>query len=377
MRLLNCRGPHGARAGPLLGAALCLSCVIGVSTAFFAESGGNAPAPAQTPAFDRRYNKACDDSSCHPVKNAGRIPTHSPYLEGQCLVCHVDHQSAAPNLLKEGGDALCRTCHNDEETTACGALAHPPQSPPCLACHAPHQSRDPGLTRGEGPLRQCAQCHEPFLLAAERLPYRHLHLDPRGQCADCHYAHRRGAEKYLRENVADTCLTCHDLPLRVDNREIENVGAEIRDSADVHGALKTPPSCPACHTPHGSAQPALLKAGYPAGSYEEYRTEDYALCWQCHSKELAESGQGAGATRFYAGTTNLHRLHVVELRHGRACHLCHEAHASSTPHLLRAEATFGQWTAPLIYEPLADGGRCQTPCHREREYHRGEAARRP
>ena len=368
MSLLGRWKARFSRPGQRSWAAVLALCLAGVSTAFLAE-----PKPP-APAFDTHYKKACDDSSCHPVKDAGRIPTHSPYLEGQCLACHVDHQSAGQDLLREGGDALCRTCHADVETTNGAALAHPPNSPPCLSCHAPHQSRNPGLTRGDEPLRQCAQCHEPFLSAAESLPYRHQHFDPRGQCGDCHYAHRRGAEKYLRESAAATCLTCHDLPMRADNRQIENVGESIRRSADVHMALKAPPSCPACHTPHGSEQPALLKAGYPAGSYQTYRTEDYALCWQCHSKKLAQSAQGAGATQFYNEEANLHRVHVAELRRGRACHLCHAAHASDAPHLLRKETAFGQWSAPLVYEPLVDGGRCQTPCHREREYHRSQAA---
>ena len=217
-----------------------------------------------------------------------------------------------------------------------------------------------------------------FLNKAAKLPYRHHYLDPKTECGSCHYAHRRPAQHYLRENVsAETCLTCHDLPIGVEGRVLENVADRIRRAPVVHGAVKQG-ACPACHTPHGSPQPSLLKPGYPAGNYETYRSEQYAICWQCHAKTLAESPRaaGTGVTAFRNGEQKICTSCTWRgSKRGRACHLCHEAHASDAPHLLREKVRFGQWNTALVYKPDAAGGSCQTPCHKERAYARDQAVK--
>lgn len=205
------------------------------------------------------------------------------------------------------------------------------------------------------------------------MPYRHKHFDPKGQCGNCHYAHLRPERKYLRENVAESCLTCHDLPIKADQRTLENVARNLREKPEVHKVMHSPESCPECHTPHGAIQPSLLKTGYPAGNYEVYRAEQYALCWQCHNQALVENPTGAGFTQFRDGQRNLHRLHVAELGRGRVCGVCHQPHASDRPKLLRDRVRFKAWEAPLTIELTQQGGTCLTPCHREMGYSRQTA----
>jgi len=174
--------------------------------------------------------------------------------------------------------------------------------------------------------------------------------------------------KYVRENVAESCMTCHDLTIMVGSRRIDNIQQQLHEAPFIHEVMKGE-SCPICHTPHGSEQSSLLQEGYPAGSYQSYNSENYRLCWQCHDPALVEKVRN-DVTEFRNGDVNLHRLHVVQLRRGRACHLCHEPHTSNKPHLIRERILFGEWDTVLGYEPLPEGGRCQSPCHRVMEYRR-------
>lgn len=364
-----------ARPRPLTAAAL-----LGL-LAWVLRAAAQGPAPlTTTPSLsadtDRKYHKTCLSAGCHEPQTHPGEPLHPPFREGRCLVCHDDHATSQPHLIKAGGDALCLSCHTGMTlTTATQTLAHPAGGQHCTQCHNPHQSRERNLLRGKEQLLSCAGCHADFLAKMAKQPYRHHYLDPKTECGSCHYAHRRPGQHYLRENVSETCLTCHDLKIGTAGHVLENVADRINRAPVVHGAVKQG-ACPACHTPHGSPQPSLLKPGYPAGSYETYRSEQYAVCWQCHAKALAENPHGSGGvTSFRNGDQNLHFLHVTRLKRGRACHLCHEAHAADAPHLLRETVRFGQWNAPLVYKPADGGGSCQTPCHRERQYSRDQAVK--
>lgn len=336
-----------------------------------ASSGADLSAPRSDPAFDMHYKQACASAECHPAPEHTRSLKHPPFLEEMCLECHNDHMFSNENLLRDGGNALCLSCHPAVELAAGeDHVAHPAETGDCLECHHPHESRIPHLLRSEEILGECADCHESFLEEAGSREYRHNYFNPRSQCGDCHYAHRNSEGKFLREDMDETCLTCHDLPIRSKTRDIENVAETIRTAPFVHEALTEAKSCNACHTPHGSNQSALLKEGYPAENYEMYERERYSLCWQCHSADLAENPNGTGVTLFRHGDVNLHATHVSEIGRGRACHLCHSAHASDGPGLIRSSFRYGEWDAPLIYRADENGGSCQTPCHREKEYRR-------
>lgn len=329
---------------------------------------------ADSQSFDTFHQQSCLASDCHEQRYAsteGQI-RHLPYLEQQCLTCHTNHSGSAPKLLRTGVNELCLSCHTEVKLSGePPALAHPPQTTACTECHHPHASHVRNLLLTEERLGDCAACHADFLKAAQELPFKHKFFDPVNQCGNCHYAHSNPEDHYLRGNVAESCLTCHDLPIKTDRGTLENVGRALREAPVIHEAMKGE-SCATCHTPHGSVQPALLLPGYPAGSYATYEREQFALCWECHNPELAESETPSvtDATQFRDGEKNLHRTHLMELKRGRACHLCHEPHVSQSPHLMRRSVTFKDWVSPLKFEAMPDGGRCDTPCHRPKEYKR-------
>ncbi|MCB2153775.1 hypothetical protein KQI84_02720 [bacterium] len=350
------------RASLALAFAFCMSCG---SIAVAVELNASL-----SPDMDSHYNKTCLNSECHPVEISHNVLQHSPYLEGACLSCHVDHSSSAPQLLDDRGNGMCLDCHTDVSTLeGSETLIHPPGEQACTDCHNPHESQVRHFLREQDDLHACAECHAEFLEEGQTAPYRHEYFDPQTQCGTCHYAHHGEQNVYLRENVAETCLTCHDLAIEHRGRKLENIARTIEKAKVVHDPLKKG-SCPTCHTPHGSQQPALLTEGYPAGTYGEYDTNNYALCWQCHDARLAESSNGVGLTEFRDGQRNLHRTHTVEMRKGRACHLCHAAHGSDQDHLIRKSFIYGQWEAPLVWKPSETGGSCNTPCHDEKTYKR-------
>ncbi|MFH0794433.1 MAG: cytochrome c3 family protein [bacterium] len=362
---------HSRRLRP----ACLFGFILGLLGLFARAAQPQSPTTGWRPDLDHHYGKTCVNSECHPTEDGGKLLKHPPYFEGHCLACHLDHESSQKGLLREGGNKVCLTCHTDLEVDPqSSSLLHPPGDQPCVECHNPHSSPFRNFIRDEEKLLVCAKCHEKFLDDSAKRPYHHEYFNPRGQCGECHYAHKRGAKKHVRENAAESCQTCHDLGIKVDDRTLENVGKRLREAHYIHEPLKGE-SCPTCHIPHGADQPALLKEGYPAGTHQTYSSGAYELCWTCHDKALAENPEAVGVTNFRDGEKNLHRLHLVELKRGRACHLCHEAHTSDVPHLIRKHVRFGDWGAELTYKPTADGGSCLTPCHLEKKYSRN--AKRP
>jgi predicted CXXCH cytochrome family protein len=330
--------------------------------------GGGA---AKAGPIDSLYDKSCTSSGCHDTGHSDPgIIRHPSFLEKWCDHCHTDHQSQEPMFLISQPPGLCLTCHTDIEAVGHN-MAHPPGSSSCIECHTPHLSPIRHLLRDEEVKRGCNQCHEGDLKREAEKPYRHRHFDPNNECSSCHYAHTGSEESFLRANLGETCLTCHDMALRSRGRSLENVGFQIKHAAHVHEPLRED-MCHACHTPHGALQPSLLKDNYPVGDYSKYQRENYNLCWTCHDADMVEMPETREATGFRDGSTNLHSIHVQKVGRGRACHLCHTAHASERPHLLRTTILFRNWESDFDFEMSSDGGNCTTACHRPKEYRRSK-----
>jgi predicted CXXCH cytochrome family protein len=62
---------------------------------------------------------------------------HGPIAVGECLTCHLPHESKFERLLKSKDNKACFDCHNE------GDLAKIEQHEEktgrtCLSCHLPH-----------------------------------------------------------------------------------------------------------------------------------------------------------------------------------------------------------------------------------------------
>ena len=50
---------------------------------------------------------------CHDEDEFNKRFKHTPYREGQCMVCHAEHMSESFGLLRQDGIELCRSCHEN------------------------------------------------------------------------------------------------------------------------------------------------------------------------------------------------------------------------------------------------------------------------
>ena len=100
----------------------------------------------------------------------------------------------------------------------------------------------------------------------------------------------------VRDNVNDTCYTCH----------MEKRGPFVRNHQPVQE------DCSICHNPHGTTTPNLLKARPPF------------LCQSCHEPTGHRPSPGAfGSAGFSTGTANLL---------ARGCVNCHtNIHGTNNP----------------------------------------------
>lgn len=210
-----------------------------------------------------------------------------------------------------------------------------------------------------------AGCHEG--MEKSRLP--HSPVRER-RCGACHVGRASshpgdpGPEFGLKaDRLEDLCFSCHG-----------SLAGEIR-SATVRHAPVARGRCGACHDPHGTGFPALLKEVVWANEWESPspgpRVDVRKLCWECHDRRMLDENDARG-TRFRDGDRNLHHLHAGGRPKERGCKACHETHAGRQPALVRESVPFGTagWRLPVRFSPMPDGGSCVVGCHRPQEYRR-------
>ena len=96
----------------------------------------------------------------------------------------------------------------------------------------------------------------------ENAPVKHGAMASSEGCASCHGAHASDYPSLLRARMDQSCLSCHDKPLRTpDGRVIEDMAAVLK-SKYLHGPVASG-DCSGCHEPHGAKYPGLLQFAYP------------------------------------------------------------------------------------------------------------------
>ncbi len=191
-----------------------------------------------------------------------------------------------------------------------------------------------------------------------------VHLPVRSNmCAGCHEeTDEREHEFAMVAEAAGLCYECHD----------ESEFAEAPEGGSVHQPIILG-GCASCHRPHASEHKGLLTESYTQDSYVPIGNWDaYTLCFECHDYALMEEPE-TDSTQFRNGETNLHYLHVSKEKKGRNCRLCHEAHVSEQPRLIRTSVPFGRWKMKLRFVPTETGGACGPSCHSAKQYDREEA----
>jgi DmsE family decaheme c-type cytochrome len=194
----------------------------------------------------------------------------------------------------------CLECHSSgKEHMNFSRSAHSENNLSCLSCHSPHRAIKNEFLLIKTQLSLCYSCHL-NVKPQFNLPFHHRVEERLIQCSDCHNAHGGFLRKQLRSAAArdSVCFTCH----------VDKQGPFVFE----HAAVKTE-GCEACHSPHGSPNPRLLKA-----------SNMNILCLSCHT---ASTFSGA------SGTPDFHN----QAAQFQACTICHtQIHGSNFDrHLLK------------------------------------------
>ena len=116
---------------------------------------------------------------------------HKPYAEKRCSDCHSKTMDEQGGLIRPKRE-LCFVCHGD---LLQGEFVHGPVAVgDCLACHLPHNSPNEALLK-KGKNELCALCHQEKRLAItmhDRLAARKF------ACGECHDPHAGHARYFLK-----------------------------------------------------------------------------------------------------------------------------------------------------------------------------------
>ena len=265
---------------------------------------------------DTRDGKVC--ANCHADalaiwtgKHGTKADARAPISVG-CAMCHGDPTehlkspgNAMPNRFSKMGSAqkneVCSTCHQGRARIHWQMSAHARNDVACSSCHKVHVAHDAvrdKLTQSD----VCFSCHKEQRVQINR-PSRHPIREGMVACSDCHNPHGSvGPAMMVRDNVNDTCYTCH----------MEKRGPFVRTHQPVQE------NCAICHNPHGTTIPNLLRQRSPF------------LCQQCHEPTSHRGGIGT-----LTGTsTSASTL-------ARGCLNCHtQIHGTNNPSDITNERTF-------------------------------------
>jgi DmsE family decaheme c-type cytochrome len=199
------------------------------------------------------------------------------------------------NVSATDASARCLNCHQyGEEHSNFKRSAHLQNNVGCTDCHDPHHAKESQFLMKEKQPQLCYGCHLETKQQFTRT-FHHRVNEGMVQCSDCHNPHGGFQTRQLRATASQdlVCFKCHS----------DKQGPFVFE----HEAVKIE-GCVACHTPHGTSNPRLLK-----------RPQVNLLCLECHVFSVDAGGPAA--------TPTFHNL----AQKYQACTLCHTSiHGSNT-----------------------------------------------
>jgi DmsE family decaheme c-type cytochrome len=169
----------------------------------------------------------------------------------------------------------------------------------CIDCHAPHATDvSPLKMLAKVEQKLCLDCHNETKGQFLR-PFHHRVIEGAMKCSDCHNPHGGFEQKQARVATGTdaACVKCHT----------DKQGPFVFE----HAPLKIE-GCTACHTPHGSSNPKLLK-----------RNNIAQLCIECHSD--------IGSIGTIPNTPSFHNLATARFQNCTTCHV--KIHGSNVDHV--------------------------------------------
>lgn len=195
-----------------------------------------------------------------------------------CTSCHSPHhyaEGADHYLLRQAGDALCRSCHREVKHQASGETAAAIAKQPCVSCHDPHRKEGSALANLSGgdkrdftkrvvhkPVaeKNCKACHGAHIVGFGTPPEGDLAEEEEDLTPE-------GAPKVLKGLLLAQgrvfCYLCHG-----QFKEKFEASGHAKIVRFRRGEEQSP--CLGCHLPHASDYPKLTR--YPGNQ----------LCLSCH-----------------------------------------------------------------------------------------------
>lgn len=319
------------------------------------QGGGSAtalaesmqPDPSSPPTDPSQYvgSDSCADCHSNQATHLGvtahrKLTNKNAAVEKQgCEACHggakahVDYYKTAQKLMAEGKDAeaqalyadtgkakeakmrsfkelspaestkVCLQCHENqqgrsEERFNYRRSEHARHGVACQDCHSSHSPKVTEFLLKDKEPEGCYQCHADQKASFAR-PFHHKVPEGGMKCSDCHNQHGSFQQKQIRGWVGGEvgCVKCH----------ADKAGPFVYE----HAPVKVE-GCQACHTPHGSTNPRMLK-----------RNEVKMLCLECHSN-----------TPGIPDTDNSIQVpHNLSQARYQNCTVCHQAIHGSNSHV--------------------------------------------
>ena len=335
--------------------------------------------------------------SCHKERYTKKYD-HKPIKKGECLACHDPHQSDTKQLLKaKTVPMLCMSCHDPQKAEKLNVekvisinvkYKHKPVDQDCLNCHDPHTSNYKHLliTSLDWKMDFCLDCHSKVedpkvrkkidikeLIKTAKV--KHDAIYDKDECANCHNIHGSNYKGMLKKPMVEQCLNCHDKEVekKETGEKLINMKKHLEENKYWHKPIKEVEKeggCAACHNPHGSNNPYVLKNFFPTEFYLEGLKVGEIMCFNCHKeKERFTERKTTKATKFRNGDENLHWIHT-QGKKGRTCIACHDPHASKWPTMIGKYTDFNGILFPIRYRKTETGGSCAPACHDEFKYDR-------
>ena len=161
---------------------------------------------------------------CHVMDTESKKSKHDPAGSASCTKCHDPHQSDYPRMIRANVNDLCLDCHNESfksdgreiqnikaTLSETNTIHDPITNGDCIICHLPHDSDFPRLLISEYPVRQfseakvenfelCFLCHDSEMITADSTEYA---TDFRNGKQNLHYFHINGSK-------GRNCNLCHN-----------------------------------------------------------------------------------------------------------------------------------------------------------------------
>ncbi len=294
----------------LVGVVLCT--VLFGAGQLFSDAGGKkspvaGPRTQQAEATKYAGAEACQACHAEVYEKFETTPHWKTMLETRrgpewqgCEACH----GPGAAHIEAGGDKTkifnfkgvstktiserCLQCHlYGEEHSNFARSAHNVNDVSCVDCHSVHAAKEKQFLLVRSQPELCYTCHLEVKPQFDR-PFRHRVNQGLVDCTDCHNQHGGFVTRQLRSTAAQdaVCFTCHT----------DKAGPFVFE----HAPVKTE-GCMACHVPHGSSNPRLLR-----------RSQINLLCLECHTLTVDSDVPGIPA------------FHNQSQKY-QACTVCHVA----------------------------------------------------